>query len=87
MDIINEILEMIEANKAAMKNKAGWVVVLGAYNPENWTPVFINEAGNEEHGFYDAAIFDTVEEAVDFWAYVSKDNEIKNYGVCRCSEI
>lgn len=87
MDIINEILEMVEANKAAMKAKEGWVVVSDSFNPNLWTPVYINEQGNEERGFYEAAIFDNVFDAVDFWAYVSKDNEIKDYGVCRCDEL
>lgn len=87
MDIMNEILAHIEANKEAMKAKEGWVVVDDCFNPNIWTPVFIDENGNEANGFYDAAIFDTAEEACDFWAYVSGDAPFTKYGVCRCCEL
>lgn len=39
MDIMNEILAHIEANKEAMKAKEGWVVVDDCFNPNIWTPV------------------------------------------------
>ncbi|ADJ55454.1 hypothetical protein Lw1_gp156 [Escherichia phage Lw1] len=87
MSLLNEILEMVEANKEAMKAKDGWVVVSDCFKPSLWTPVYINEAGNEERGFYEAAIFETAEQACDFWAYLSGEEPFSNYGVCRCCEL
>lgn len=87
MNLLNEILEMVEANKAAMKAKEGWVVVDDSFNPNLWTPVYINEQGNEERGFYDAAIFETAEQACDFWSYLSGEQPFTKYGVCQCKDI
>ncbi|QJI10902.1 hypothetical protein GuL6_160 [Buttiauxella phage vB_ButM_GuL6] len=87
MNLLNEMLEMVEANKEAMKAKEGWVVVTDCYKPQSWLPVFLNEQGNEEHGFYDAAIFETAEQACDFWSYLSGEKPFTKYGVCQCKDI
>lgn len=87
MNLLNEMLEMVEANKEAMKAKEGWVVVTDSFKPQSWLPVFLNKDGNEEHGFYDAAIFETAEQACDFWSYLSGDKPFTKYGVCQCKDI
>lgn len=87
MNLLNEILEMVEANKSAMKAKEGWVVVTDCFKPQIWTPVFINEFGNEEHGFENAAIFETAEQACDFWYYLSGGEPFTRYGVCQCKDL
>lgn len=87
MDIMNEILALVEANKEAMKAKEGWVVVDDSFAPNSWTPVYINEFGFEERGFSDAAIFETAEQACDFWSYVSGEKPFTKYGVCQCKDI
>lgn len=87
MSLVDAILAMIDENKEAMKAKEGWVVVTDCFNPNLWTPVYINEAGNEEHGFYEAAIFETAEQACDFWSYLSGDEPFTKYGVCQCKNL
>ena len=87
MNLLNEMLEMVEANKEAMKAKEVWVVVTDCFKPQSWLPVFLNKDGNEEHGFYDAAIFETAEQACDFWSYLSGDKPFTKYGVCQCKDI
>ena len=67
--------------------KEGWVVVTDCFKPQSWLPVFLNKDGNEEHGFYDAAIFETAEQACDFWSYLSGDKPFTKYGVCQCKDI
>ena len=35
MNLLNEMLEMVEANKEAMKAKEGWVVVTDCFKPQS----------------------------------------------------